>query len=61
MDFRGISKYEFETLRTSTNAEVGEKVTFYIDHDQNNIGKGKGAHWQNRLGGIDSYIFMTHL
>ena len=56
MDFRGISKYEFETLRTSTNAEVGEKVTFYIDHDQNNIGKVR-VHWQNRLGGIDSYTF----
>ena len=56
MDFRGISKYEFETLRTSTSAEVGEKVTFHIDHDQNNIGKVR-VHWQNRLGGIDSYTF----
>lgn len=56
MDFRGISKYEFETLNTSTSAEVGEKVTYHIDHDQNNIGKVR-VHWQNRLGGIDSYTF----
>jgi hypothetical protein len=56
MDFRGISKYEFETLRTTTSSEVGEKVTYYIDHDQNNIGKVR-VHWQNRLGGIDSYTF----
>ena len=55
-NFRGISKYTVRTLSAENNEPIGELITYYIDHSKTNSGKTR-FHWQNRLGGIDSYTF----
>ncbi len=57
-DFRHISKYEIESYFSidGTDPQIGETVTYHINHDTTNIGETR-FHWQNRLGGIDSYTF----
>ena len=57
-DFRYISRYEIKSYftKTGTDPQIGETVTYYINHSTTNIGTTR-FHWQNRLGGIDSYTF----
>ncbi len=57
-DFRYISKYEIRSHFTSSSSDpiIGETVTYHINHNTTNIGETR-FHWQNRLGGIDSYTF----
>ena len=57
-DFRYISRYEIRSYFTQDGADkqIGETVTYYINHSTTNIGTTR-FHWQNRLGGIDSYTF----
>ena len=57
-DFRYISRYEIKSYftKTGTDPQIGETVTYYINHSTTNIGATR-FHWQNRLGGIDSYTF----
>tara|TARA_S200002703_G_scaffold80336_1_gene69262 strand:+ start:546 stop:2699 length:2154 start_codon:yes stop_codon:yes gene_type:complete len=57
-DFRYISRYEIRSYFTQDgdDPQIGETVTYYINHSTTNIGTTR-FHWQNRLGGIDSYTF----
>ncbi len=57
-DFRYISRYEIKSYfsQDGTDPQIGETVTYYINHSTTNIGTTR-FHWQNRLGGIDSYTF----
>ena len=57
-DFRYISRYEIESYyrKDGVDPQIGETVTYYINHSKTNIGTTR-FHWQNRLGGIDSYTF----
>ncbi len=54
-DFSNVSYYTVQTDDTSSD-KIGEKVTYYIDHTRERV-NGVRFHWQNRLGGIDSYTF----
>jgi len=54
-DFSNVSYYKVYTDDGSSN-QVGEDICYYIDHDRANS-EGVRFHWQNRLGGIDSYTF----
>lgn len=57
-DFRYISHYTVRSRysQEGTDPIIGETVTYYINHSTTNIGTTR-FHWQNRLGGIDSYTF----
>lgn len=55
-NFSGISRYTVQTISEETREPIGELITYYIDHSKTNNGKTR-FHWQNRLGGIDSYTF----
>ena len=57
-DFRYISRYEIRSYfsQDGPDKQIGETVTYYINHSTTNIGTTR-FHWQNRLGGIDSYTF----
>lgn len=56
-DFSNVSYYTVQTDDTgSPSDKIGEKVTYYIDHTRERV-NGVRFHWQNRLGGIDSYTF----
>ena len=56
-DFSNVSYYTVQTDDTgSPSNKIGEKVTYYIDHTRERV-NGVRFHWQNRLGGIDSYTF----
>lgn len=57
-DFRYISHYTVRSRysQAGTDPIIGETVTYYINHSTTNIGTTR-FHWQNRLGGIDSYTF----
>ena len=57
-DFRYISRYEIKSYysQDGTDPQIGETVTYYINHSTTNIGTTR-FHWQNRLGGIESYTF----
>lgn len=57
-DFRYISYYTVRSRfsQAGTDPIIGETVTYYINHSTTNIGTTR-FHWQNRLGGIDSYTF----
>lgn len=54
-DFSNIKYYEVYT-EYFTSEKIGETVRYYIDHTRQRV-KGVRFHWQNRLGGIDSYTF----
>lgn len=54
-DFSNVSYYTVQTDDTSSD-KIGEMVTYYIDHTRERV-NGVRFHWQNRLGGIDSYTF----
>ena len=54
-DFSNIKFYDVYTEVFGSN-QVGETVRYYIDHTRDRI-SGVRFHWQNRLGGIDSYTF----
>ena len=54
-DFSIIKYYEVYT-EYSGSERIGETVTYYIDHGRRRS-DGVRFHWQNRLGGIDSYTF----
>ena len=54
-DFSNVGSYVVYTEDTSAN-KIGEDITYYIDHTRERI-DGVRFHWQNRLGGIDSYTF----
>lgn len=54
-DFANIKYYEVYT-EYFTSEKIGETVRYYIDHTRQRV-KGVRFHWQNRLGGIDSYTF----
>jgi len=54
-DFSNVSYYTVQTDDTGTD-KIGEMVTYYIDHTRERV-NGVRFHWQNRLGGIDSYTF----
>jgi len=54
-DFSNVGSYTVYTEDTSGN-RIGENITYYIDHTRQRV-NGVRFHWQNRLGGIDSYTF----
>ena len=54
-DFSNVGSYTIYTEDTSGN-RIGEDITYYIDHTRKRV-NGVRFHWQNRLGGIDSYTF----
>ncbi len=54
-DFSNVGSYTVYTEDTSGN-RIGEDITYYIDHTRQRV-NGVRFHWQNRLGGIDSYTF----
>lgn len=54
-DFSNVGSYVVFTEDTSAN-KIGEDITYYIDHTRERV-DGVRFHWQNRLGGIDSYTF----
>jgi hypothetical protein len=54
-DFSNVGSYTVYTEDTSGN-KIGEDITYYIDHTRQRV-NGVRFHWQNRLGGIDSYTF----
>lgn len=54
-DFSNVSYYTVQTDDTGSD-KIGEMVTYYIDHTRERV-NGVRFHWQNRLGGIDSYTF----
>lgn len=54
-DFSNIGYYEVYTEYFGSD-KIGETVRYYIDHTRQRV-NGVRFHWQNRLGGIDSYTF----
>ena len=54
-DFSNIKYYDVYTEYSGSD-QIGETVRYYIDHTRERI-DGVRFHWQNRLGGIDSYTF----
>ena len=54
-DFSNIEYYEVFTEYEGSD-RIGETVRYYIDHTRQRV-NGVRFHWQNRLGGIDSYTF----
>ena len=54
-DFSNIGYYEVYTEYSGSD-KIGETVRYYIDHTRERV-NGVRFHWQNRLGGIDSYTF----
>lgn len=57
-DFSNVSYYTFSTHRnTNPFEQIGETITYHIDHNRKSYGDTVRFHWQSRLGGIDSYTF----
>jgi len=57
-DFSNVSYYTFSTHRNASPYEqIGETITYHIDHNRKSYGDTVRFHWQSRLGGIDSYTF----
>ena len=57
-DFSNVSYYTFKTHRNASPYEqIGETITYHIDHNRKSYGDTVRFHWQSRLGGIDSYTF----
>ena len=57
-DFSNVSYYTFKTHRNANPYEqIGETITYHIDHNRKSYGDTVRFHWQSRLGGIDSYTF----
>ena len=54
-DFTNIKFYDVYT-EVAGGDQIGETVRYYIDHTRQRV-DGVRFHWQNRLGGIDSYTF----
>jgi len=54
-DFTNIKFYDVYT-EVAQSDQIGETVRYYIDHNRQRV-DGVRFHWQNRLGGIDSYTF----
>ena len=54
-DFSNIQYYDVYTEYSGSD-KIGETVRYYIDHTRERV-NGVRFHWQNRLGGIDSYTF----
>ena len=54
-DFSNVGYYEVYTEYSGSD-KIGETVRYYIDHTRERV-NGVRFHWQNRLGGIDSYTF----
>jgi hypothetical protein len=54
-DFSNVGSYIVYTEDSSAN-RIGEDIIYYIDHTRARV-NGVRFHWQNRLGGIDSYTF----
>jgi hypothetical protein len=55
-DFSNVGSYIIYTEDSSDSTKIGEFITYYIDHTRARV-DGVRFHWQNRLGGIDSYTF----
>lgn len=55
-DFSNVGSYIVYTEDESTSTRIGEDIIYYIDHTRARV-DGVRFHWQNRLGGIDSYTF----
>jgi hypothetical protein len=57
-DFSNVAYYTVSThLDESPYNQIGETITYYIDHERTNYKDNVRFHWQSRLGGIDSYTF----
>ena len=57
-DFSGVGYYVVNTQLATAQSYVGEDVYYYIDHSKKQYDQRcTRFHWQNRLGGIDSYTF----
>jgi len=57
-DFSNVAYYTVSThIDNSPFSQVGETITYYIDHNRKTYGDTVRFHWQSRLGGIDSYTF----
>ena len=57
-DFSNVAYYTVSThLNESPYSQIGETITYYIDHNRTNYKDNVRFHWQSRLGGIDSYTF----
>jgi hypothetical protein len=57
-DFSNVAYYTVSThLNVSPFSQIGETITYYIDHERTNYKDNVRFHWQSRLGGIDSYTF----
>ena len=57
-DFSNVAYYTVTTnLNTGGLNQIGETITYYIDHNRKTYGDTVRFHWQSRLGGIDSYTF----
>ena len=59
-DWSNIVSYTVKTVLTGDQERIGETLTYHINHNSENdkyFGKSVRFHWQNRLGGIDSYTF----
>ena len=57
-DFSNVAYYTVSThIDNAPYSQVGETITYYIDHNRKTYGDTVRFHWQSRLGGIDSYTF----
>jgi|TARA_R100000482_G_scaffold122207_3_gene69384 hypothetical protein len=59
-DWHNIEYYTVKFLTSNESREIGQTLYYYIDHrseDRKYFGESVRFHWQNRLGGIDSYTF----
>ena len=57
-DFSNVAYYTVSThINIAPYSQIGETITYYIDHNRKTYGDTVRFHWQSRLGGIDSYTF----
>ena len=59
-DWSNVEYYTVQFYTSNETREIGQMMYYYIDHkseDKKYFGQSVRFHWQNRLGGIDSYTF----
>tara|TARA_Y100001937_G_scaffold2861_1_gene3726 strand:- start:12552 stop:14888 length:2337 start_codon:yes stop_codon:yes gene_type:complete len=57
-DFSNVAYYTVATTMSGNDEiQIGETITYHIDHNRKSYGDTVRFHWQSRLGGIDSYTF----
>ena len=57
-DFSNVAYYTVATTMSGDDTkQIGETITYLIDHNRKSYGDTVRFHWQSRLGGIDSYTF----